>query len=100
MQWRISEVKANDGLIVSAKYHVVCEQDGFKADTEGYWHFVDPSGKIAFEEVTEAVVSSWIKNESKGMIEARLQEQIDALKAEKSVKLPWMMNVFTLGEQK
>lgn len=99
MQWKISQVKAEEGVILSAKYHVLCEQDGFKADTEGYWHFTDSRGSVPFEEVTEAQVATWIKNESKGMIEARLQEQIDALKAEKPSKLPWMMNVFTLGDK-
>lgn len=98
MTWKISDIQATDGLITSAKYYVQLEQDGYSADTEGYWNFVEPSLVTPFDQVTEEMVATWIQNESQGAIEQRLQDQITALKAVKRVTAPWLPQTFTIGE--
>ena len=98
--WKITEVQATDGLITSAKYYVVKEQDGYSADTEGYWNFVEPSLKTPFDEVTEEMVAEWIQAESAGAIEQRLQDQITALAAAKRVVAPWLPQTFSIGDDK
>ena len=98
MTWKISDIQATDGLITSARYHVSLEKDGHKADTEGYWKFNEPSLKLEFDQVTEEMVIDWIKQESNGAIEQRLQDQIAALAATKKVVAPWLPQTFTIGE--
>ena len=98
--WKITDIQATDGLITSAKYHVVKEQDGYSADTEGYWNFVEPSLKTPFDQVTEEMVAEWIQNESAGAIEQRLQDQITALAAAKRVVAPWLPQTFSIGDDK
>ena len=96
--WKITEVQATDGLITSAKYYVVKEKDGYSADTEGYWNFIEPSLKTPFDQVTEEMVADWIQNESAGAIEQRLLDQITALAAAKRVVAPWLPQTFSIGE--
>lgn len=98
MTWKISDIQATDGLITSAKYHVFLEKDGYKADTEGHWKFNEPSLKLEFDQVTEEMVIDWIKQESNGAIEQRLQDQIASLAATKKVVAPWLPQTFTIGE--
>ncbi len=96
--WKVSDIQATDGLITSAKYYCQLEADGYTADTEGYWNFVEPSLVTPFDQVTEEMVATWIQNESQGAIEQRLQDQITALKAVKRVTAPWLPQTFTIGE--
>lgn len=93
--WKITEIHAENDLIVWAKYHVAMQDGDFSADSEGYWHFANPTIKTPFDQVTEEMVADWIKDESKGQIEQRLADQIEALKAHKKVVPPWMPQVFT-----
>jgi hypothetical protein len=95
MTWKITDIQATDGLITSAKYYVSLEKDGYSADTEGYWHFVEPTLKTPFDQVTEEMVIDWVKGESKSQIEDRLNAQIENLKAERKTVAPWMPQVFT-----
>jgi hypothetical protein len=97
--WKITDIQATDGLITSAKYHVVLEKDGYSADTEGYWNFIEPSLKTPFDQVTEEMVAGWIQTESAGAIEQRLQDQITALAATKRVVAPWLPQTFSIGDQ-
>ena len=93
--WKITDIQAIDGLITSAKYYVSLEKDGYSADTEGYWHFVEPTLKTPFDQVTEEMVIDWVKGESESQIEDRLNAQIESLKAERKTVAPWMPQVFT-----
>ena len=93
--WKITDIQATDGLITSAKYYVSLEKDGYFADTEGYWHFVEPTLKTPFDQVTEEMVIDWVKGESESQIEDRLNAQIESLKAERKTVAPWMPQVFT-----
>ena len=93
--WKITDIQATDGLITSAKYYVSLEKDGYSADTEGYWHFVEPTLKTPFDQVTEEMVIDWVKGESESQIEDRLNAQIESLKAEHKTVAPWMPQVFT-----
>lgn len=93
--WKVTDIQATDGLITSAKYYVSLEKDGYFADTEGYWHFVEPKATKPFDEVVEADVIGWIQAESAGQIDARLAEQVEQLKAQKKVAAPWMPQIFT-----
>ena len=96
--WKITDVQATDGMITSAKYYVQIESDGYSADTEGYWHFIEPSLKTPFDQVTEEMVIEWIQAESAGAIEQRLQDQITALAASKRVVAPWLPQTFSIGD--
>lgn len=100
--WKIIEIQAKDGLITQAKYHVTAKDGDYSVETEGYWSFGDPVLKVKFEEITEKMVTDWIKEESiqygKNIIESRLLEQLDALKTPK-VLPPWVPQVFSLGDK-
>ena len=86
-EWKILEVKADDGLITEAKYFV---SSGL-VSTEGYWKFKNPVMNKPFDEVTQQDIISWVDHESAHAITDRLDEQ--AVTVEK-VDLPWMKNAF------
>ena len=97
--WKIEGVKAIDGLITQAKYHCRAEIPDLWVATEGTWFFAEPKLTVPYPDVTEEMIVGWVKSESikdgKNAIEARLAEQIDALKEQASFNLPWKPQVFT-----
>ena len=100
--WKILEIDGKDGVITHAKYHVTAVDEQNSVETEGFWKFGDPTAKIPFEQVTQDDVIDWIQKESvqfgENIIESRLKEQLDALKAAK-VLPPWVPQVFSLGDK-
>jgi hypothetical protein len=97
--WKINGVKANDGLITSAKYHCRAEKDDLWVATEGTWFFLEPKLTVPFADVIESMVIDWIKLESmvddKNVIELRLAEQIASLSAVSITVPPWEPQTFT-----
>ena len=85
--WKILEVKADNGLITEAKY---CVSSGL-VSAECYWTFKNPVLIKPFAEVTQQDIISWVDHESAHAITDRLDEQ--AVTVEK-VDLPWMKNAF------
>jgi hypothetical protein len=96
--WKISEIKAKDGLITQVRYHVTAEENGFSVDTEGYWNFGDPVLRKPFDQVTEQDVIDWVKQDAvqhgENVIESRLAEQLANME-HKTVLPPWVPQVFT-----
>ena len=96
MEWKITDIHAKDGMIVSAKYHVK-HIDGDTVETEGYWHFPE-CGHVPFDQVTEELVIEWIKEASKvdgkSTIEANIENQFNQ---PKKVIPPWMPQVFKVN---
>jgi len=97
--WKIKELSAKDGLITHAKYKCVVIEDDLSVETEGNWWFNEPKLQVPFEQVTEELVASWIEKEAvkDGVchIKSRLEEQLKALEANKTVVAPWLPQVFT-----
>ena len=95
-QWKIEEIYAEQGQIVSAKYRCSASDGENSVETEGYWAFPEP-GSIPFDQVTEEMVIGWIESTSikdgKCVIKSRLDEQLKDQK--KPVPAPWMPQVFT-----
>jgi hypothetical protein len=97
--WKILDIAADGGLVISAKYHATLKEDENIIETEGNWTFSDKILKTPFVEVTEEMVIDWIKSESmqdgQNIIEAQLIKQLDALKKQTVAVAPWMPQVFT-----
>ena len=98
-KWTITDVEATDGLITSAKYHLVATLDDLLVATEGYWFFSNLVANVPFLDVTEQMVATWIDNDcikdGVSVIKSRLEEQLALLVKSKSVVLPWRPQVFT-----
>lgn len=95
-QWKITSLKAKDDLIIQAGYECKVQQGEHFVATEGRWFFKDPQMKVPFREVTEAMVVGWIKEQSQGDIEKRLEDQIVSLEEDQEVHPPWKPQVFTV----
>jgi hypothetical protein len=94
--WKILSIKANDeGLISQAQYNARVAQDDMAVETEGTWFFKGQRLVVPFSKVTEEMVVGWIKTESDGLVEARLEQQINNLAARSETPLPWAPQVFT-----
>lgn len=93
-KWTILEVSAEEGLITHAKYHVVASDETNSVETEGNWYFSDKIIKKPFDDVTQEDIVSWIENETiqdgNNLIKSNLDKQLEALKPQKSVDLPWV----------
>jgi hypothetical protein len=98
-QWKILEVFAKDEVITGAKYHITGSDEEFSVETEGYYHFVNPSLVIPFNEITEEMVADWIDKEAmrdgKNHIKLALENQIQALKEQNTTIAPWMPQIYT-----
>jgi hypothetical protein len=97
--WKILGIDAKNGVVTSAKYFVSAQDGDQVVETEGYWTFQEPDGKIPFDQITEQMVVEWIKKEAvrdgKPMIETRLEEQMQQVKAQTTVVAPWLPQTFT-----
>jgi hypothetical protein len=97
--WKITDISAANDVITSAKYHVTATEGDVVVETEGFWTFAEPEGKVPFLDVTEEMVIGWIQNEAmrdgKHLITSRLEEQVNALLAYSVVVPPWMPQKFT-----
>lgn len=98
--WKILSIEAPDGeLITQAKYFASVSEGSLTVETEGNWFFQEPTIKVPFAQVTEEMIVEWVKAETtrdgKNMVEERLNEQLEALKAQHKTPLPWLPQVFT-----
>ena len=98
-KWKILEVFANDELITGAKYHVTATDGYISVESEGNYYFNEPTAKTPFFEVTEEMIAGWIEKEAvfdgENHIKLGLEKQINALKENKTVVLPWLSNTYT-----
>ena len=97
--WKIEAIQAVDDLITQAKYRCQITDGDLLVETEGTWFFREPKIKVAFADVTQAMVIDWIKTEAvqngKSIIEGRLAEQLNNLKTQTQTRMPWASQVFT-----
>lgn len=99
--WKITELKGNDKAIVQAKYHVSLIEDDLRIETEGYWDFDAENATIPTADVTEEMVAKWIDEgttqDGVSSIKSRLLEQLDSIKKQQEIALPWKPPTFRLS---
>jgi hypothetical protein len=99
--WKISELKGDDKAIYQAKYHLSLIEDDLRIDTEGYWNFDAKKATIPTSEVTEEMVANWIDQgttqDGVSSIKSRLIEQLEAVKKQQEIALPWKPPTFRLS---
>lgn len=94
MEWKITDIHAKDGQIVSAKYLVSHTEGNLTIDTEGYWHFSD-CGSIPFDQITEQTVIDWIQKESKIDGKSSIEQGvINQFNQPEKVIAPWLPQTF------
>jgi len=100
MIWKISELKGNDKAIIQAKYHVALIEDDLRIETEGYWDFDPKEAVIPTAQVTEEMVVHWIDQgttqDGVSSIKSRLLEQLETVKKQQEIALPWKPPTFRL----
>ena len=94
-EWKIEGVETVNDLVTVAKYYCQATERGYSVDTEGRWFIKDPKLVVPLADVTEEMVIDWIKDQSEGLIEKRLAEQIANLKSATPMSVPWAPPVFT-----
>ena len=99
--WKISELKGNAEAIIQAKYHLSLIEDDLRIETEGYWDFDPNKATIPTSEVTEEMVANWIDEgttqDGVSSIKSRLLEQLDSVKKQQEIALPWKPPTFRLS---
>jgi hypothetical protein len=99
--WKISELKGDEKAIFQAKYHVALIEDDLRIETEGYWDFDPKKAKIPTSQVTEEMVANWIDEgttqDGVSSIKSRLLEQLEAVKKQQEIALPWKPPTFRLS---
>ena len=99
--WKITELKGDDKAIAQAKYHVSLVEDDLKIETEGYWDFDPKKATIPTSEVTEQMVANWIDQgttqDGISSIKSRLLEQLETVKKQQEIALPWKPPTFRLS---
>jgi hypothetical protein len=99
--WKITELKGDDKAITQAKYHVSLVEDDLKIETEGYWDFDPTKATIPTSQVTEQMVANWIDEgttqDGVSSIKSRLIEQLETVKKQQEIALPWKPPTFKLS---
>ena len=99
--WKISELKGNDKAITQAKYLVSLIEDDLRIETEGYWDFDPTKATIPTAQVTEEMVANWIDQgttqDGISSIKSRLIEQLESVKKQQEIALPWKPPTFRLS---
>ena len=99
--WKISELKGDDKAIYQAKYHLALIEDDLRIETEGYWDFDAKKATIPTSQVTEAMVTNWIDEGTTqngvSSIKSRLIEQLESVKKQQEIALPWKPPTFKLS---
>jgi len=99
-QWKILEVFATDEVITGAKYHLTGSENDLSVESEGNWFFDCPTAKVAFLDVTQEMIISWIETDAikdgENHIKQGIKKQIEALKSHKPVVSPWLAQTFTV----
>jgi len=99
--WKILELKGDDKAIVQAKYLLSLIEDDLRIETEGYWDFDAKQATTPTAQVTEEMVINWIDQgttqDGVSSIKSRLIEQLEAVKKQQEIALPWKPPTFRLS---
>jgi hypothetical protein len=99
--WKILELKGDDKAIVQAKYLLSLIEDDLRIETEGYCNFDDKKATVPTAQVTEEMVANWIDQgttqDGVSSIKSRLLEQLEAVKKQQEIALPWKPPTFRLS---
>jgi hypothetical protein len=99
--WKILELNGNDKAIFQAKYHVALIEDDLRIETEGYWNFDPTKATVPTSQVTEEMVANWIDEgttqDGVSSIKSRLIEQLECVKKQQEIALPWKPPTFRLS---
>ena len=99
--WKILELKGDDKAIVQAKYLLSLIEDDLRIDTEGYWDFDYKNATVPTAQVTEEMVANWIDQgttqDGVSSIKSRLIEQLESVKKQQEIALPWKPPTFRLS---
>lgn len=98
-QWKILSITASNDVIDGGRYHAAVKEGDLVVETEGNWKFYESHQNVPFADVTEQMMIDWVRQETtvdgKCRIEQRLEEQLEALKKQKTFVAPWLPQVFT-----
>ena len=99
--WKILELKGNDKAIFQAKYLLSLIEDDLRIETEGYLDFDHTNATVPTAQVTEEMVANWIDQgttqDGVSSIKSRLIEQLEAVKKQQEIALPWKPPTFRLS---
>lgn len=98
-KWKVLSIVNNGDLIISAHYYLSATDGENNVETEGNHFFSGKEIKISFSELREQIIINWIVDETTKdevcSIKSNLDNQLEALKSQKSSGLPWLANTFT-----
>ena len=99
--WKILEIYADSQkAITSAKYFCSVDDGENTVETEGYWHFDPEKATVPTSQVTEEMVANWIDEgttqDGVSSIKSRLLEQLESVKKQQEIALPWKPPTFRL----
>jgi hypothetical protein len=95
-EWKILETVIDDGMLLAVKYRCKASDDENTVETEGNWSMLTPHP--VDQDTTEQLVAHWLDLDTtqtaRHLIKSRLQEQLDALKSDKTTRPPWAVDTF------
>lgn len=99
--WKILELKGDDKAILQAKYLLSLVEDDLRIETEGYFDFDPSNASVPTSQVTEEMVTNWIDEgttqDGVSSIKSRLLEQLESVKKQQEIALPWKPPTFRLS---
>jgi len=97
--WKILELFANNGQLISVRYLLTGTDEINTVETEGKHEFLNETVTISLSEIKQSDVISWIEKDltQDGInpLKLNIENQLNQLKNLKKVELPWLTNTFT-----
>lgn len=94
--WKILETVVDNGVLIAVKYRCKATDDQNSVETEGNWTMLNPHQ--IDQDTSEHLVAHWLDLDTtqtrRHLIKSRLQEQLDALKSNKTTRPPWAVDTF------
>jgi hypothetical protein len=94
--WSILETIIEDGMLLAVKYRCKASDEQNTVETEGNWTMLTPHQ--INQDTPEHLVAHWLDLDTtqtnRHLIKSRLQEQLDALKSDKTTRPPWAVDTF------
>jgi len=100
LDWKILELIANQEQLISVTYSLSESDDENTVETQGKHVFCEGTVNKPLSAIVESDILQWIEKDTTkddlNPIKLNLLSQLEALKTNKKVDLPWLANTFTV----
>lgn len=98
--WKILELFANDNKLVAVRYLLSGTDGKVTVSSEGKHNFSDGIANKPLDQIVESDILQWLEKDTTiddvNLIKLNLEAQLQNIKNNQKVDLPWLSGTFTI----